>query len=100
MMEERIERYLREERGVESEVVREMLREKVMKYDDIAEEFGKWLEKRVYEENGVESGGYTAKRIHEMAPQLDGIGVFNFLVTLRDEPEEAKRFIDEGFVVK
>lgn len=98
-MEERIEKYLVEERGVKSDVVRGMLRKKVMKYDDIAEEFNRWLETRVYED-GVGIGMYTARKIHEMAPRLDGIGVFNFLVTLRDDPEEAKRFIDEGFVVK
>lgn len=98
-MQERIEEYLVEERGVESPVVRGMLREKVTKYDDIAEEFSRWLETREYEDE-VEVGGYTAKRIHEMAPQLAGIGVFNFLVTLRDEPEEAQKVIDEGFVVK
>ncbi len=99
MMEERIERYLREERRVESGVVRGMLRKKVMKYDDIAGEFEKWLETRVYED-GVGIGVYTAKKIHEMAPQLDGIGVFNFLVTLRDSPEEAMKYIDDGFAVK
>lgn len=98
-MEERIEKYLVEERGVKSDVVRGMLREKVMKYDDIAEEFNRWLETRVYED-GVGIGVYTARKIHEMTSRLDGIGVFNFLVTLRDDPEEAKRFIDEGFVVK
>ncbi len=98
-MEERIEKYLVEERRVESPVVRKMLREKVMKYEDIAEEFLRWLETREYEER-VEIGGYTAKRIHEIAPQLAGIGVYNFLVTLRDDPEGAKEIIDEGFVVK
>ena len=98
-MEERIEGYLRDEKKVESSVVREMLRKKVMKYDDIASEFLQWLETRGYDENGLEVGGYTAKKIVELAPRLDGIGVFNFLVTLRDDPEEAKKYITEGFRV-
>lgn len=98
-MEERIERYLREERGVTSEVVRRKLREKVMKYDDIAQEFARWLERREYEE-GLEIGGYTARGIYELAPRLDGIGVFNFLVTLRDDPEGAEEMIGEGFRVR
>lgn len=38
-MQERIEKYLVEEQRVESPVVRKMLREKVTKYEDIAEEF-------------------------------------------------------------
>ena len=99
MMGEKIEQYLRDERGVASDVVRRRLREKVMKYDDIAEEFGRWLEKREYE-RGVEVEGYTAQGIYELAPQLDGIGVFNFLVTLRDDPEGAKEMVREGFVVR
>lgn len=99
MMEEKIEQYLRDERGVASDVVRRRLREKVMKYDDIAEEFGRWLEKREYE-SGVEVEGHTAQGIYELAPRLDGIGVFNFLVTLRDDPEGAKEMIQEGFVVR
>lgn len=99
MMEEKIEQYLRDERGVASDAVRQRLREKVMKYDDIAGEFGRWLEKRGYE-SGVEVEGYTAQGIYKLAPQLDGIGVFNFLVTLRDDPEGAKEMIREGFVVR
>lgn len=99
MMRQEIERYLTEERGIESDVVREMLCDKVMKYDDIAEEFEKWLEVRAYED-GVRVGVYTARKIHELAPGLEGIGVYNFLVTLRDSPEEARKIMDEGFVVK
>lgn len=98
-MEEKIEKYLIEETGEESEVVRRRLMEKVLKYDDIAKDFVKWLETRNYGEMKVEVGGYTAGEIYTMAPMLDGIGVFNFLVTLRDNPEGAKKIIEEGFVV-
>lgn len=98
-MEEKIEEYLRGERQVESEVVREKLRQKVMKYADIAQEFETWLAEREYRD-GVEVQGYSAKKISEIAPGLSGIGVYNFLVTLRDDPEEAKKIIDEGFMVK
>ena len=99
-MEERIEKYLRDERGVRSEVVRRRLCEKVMRYDDIAGEFGRWLDIRSSEEGGVEVDGYRAQDIYEMAPMLDGIGVFNFLVTLRDDPEEGEKMIEEGFRVR
>lgn len=98
-MEEKIEKYLIEERGIESEVVREKLRGKVMKYDDIAQEFQQWLDEREFRD-GVNVEGYTAKSVSEMAPMLEGIGVYNFLVTLRDNPEEGKRIIDEGFMIK
>ena len=51
-------------------------------------------------EGGVEVDGYRAQDIYEMAPMLDGIGVFNFLVTLRDDPEEGEKMIEEGFRVR
>lgn len=51
-MEGRIQRYLREEKGIESAVVSQRLMEKVLKYEDIAQEFGRWLETREYEEGG------------------------------------------------
>lgn len=98
-MEERIERYLIDEKGVESEIVRQKLREKVMKYDDIVAEFDEWLDERRYRKEGIKVAGYGASDIYKMAPMLDGVGVFNFLVTLRDEPEEAERIIESGFVV-
>lgn len=98
-MEERIERYLVGERKVESAVVRKILQDKVMKYDDIAKEFVRWLETREYED-GIEIEGYTAKKIHEIALHLDGIGVYNFLVALRDDLVGARKIIDEGFVIK
>lgn len=97
-METKIEQYLVEVKKVESPVVREMLRNKVTKYDDIAGEFMKWLETQKYADDGLVVGDYTAKQIYEMAPELDGIGVFNFLVTLRERPEEARKIIESGFM--
>lgn len=75
-----------------------MMMDKIKKYDDIYDEFCCWLEKRNYDkENSVEVAGYTAKQIFELNPKLDGIGVYNFLVTLREEPERAKKYIESGF---
>lgn len=99
-MEEKVRKYLEDEAGDESEVVQEMLLEKVMKYDDIAAEFGRWLEARDYAGSKLEVGGYTAAEIYRMAPMLDGIGVYNFLVTLRDNPKVAREIIRSGFAVK
>ena len=100
MDKKKINDYLINEKGVKSEVVRKMLTEKVLKYDDIAKDFLRWLEVRNYDEAEVEVEHWTAKRIYNEAPILDGIGVFNFLVTLREEPEEAEKIIEEGFVVR
>lgn len=98
-MEEKVERYLRDEKGVNSEVARERLWKKVAKYDDILREFENWLEVREYAP-GVTIEGYSAQRIYGLAPRLDGIGVFNFLVDLRDNPDEAKQTIADGFRVR
>lgn len=83
-----------------SPVVREMLLAKVMKYDDIAEGFATWIKTQDYGAARAKAKGYTAEKIHELAPHLEGVGVFNFLVTLRDNPEEAKKIIESGFVAK
>jgi len=32
-----------------------------------------------------------------LAPFMDGVGIYNFLITLRERPENAKRIIAEGF---
>lgn len=75
-----------------------MMIDKIKKYDDIYNEFCYWLEKRNYDkENPIEVAGYTAKQIVELNPKLDGIGVYNFLITLREEPERAKKYIETGF---
>ena len=75
-----------------------MALKKIEKYEDICKEFCLWLEKRDYEfDNPLEVGGYTAKQIFELNPRLNGIGVYNFLITLREEPEVANKYIEEGF---
>lgn len=78
--------------------VADLLEKKVSKYDDIKAEFLHWLETRQYDvQSPVTVEGYSAAQIYEMAPGLDGIGVYNFLVDLRDDPEMAKRAIADGF---
>lgn len=77
----------------------ERLCEKVLKYTDIGNEFLEWLTKRDYSKvsNPISVGGYSARGIHELDPNLTGIGVYNFLVTLRDNPSLAKEIIKSGF---
>lgn len=78
----------------------EQVMNKIIKYEDILEDFCHWLETRdYYNENAVVVDGYSAQAIVDLAPMLDGIGAFNFLVDLRDQPERAKRIIREGFRV-
>lgn len=68
------------------------------RHDDIRAELEKWIERRDYpQDNPVTVEGYTAETICKLAPFMDGVGVYNFLVTLRERPDNAKRIIAEGF---
>ncbi len=92
--------YLIEEKNKVPEVATS-LTEKVCKYDDIKNEFLKWLKARNYDfDEPLSVSGYTAKDIVKIAPFLDGIGVFNFMVTLREKPETAAQYIKEGFKIR
>lgn len=74
---------------------------KIAQHPDLNKEFEDWIARREYEaENSIEIEGYTAKDIFELAPYLDGIGVFNFMVSLRERPESAKKIIADGFKFK
>jgi len=71
---------------------------KVSKYEDIRAEFEYWITNNKYiADNPLEVRGYTAQEIYKIAPFLDGLGVFNFMVTLREDPEKAKEYIISGF---
>ena len=92
--------YLIKEKN-KSPTVATMLAEKVCRYDDIKNEFLKWLKIRNYDfDDPLSISGYTAKDIIKMAPFLDGIGVFTFMVTLREKPETAAEYIKEGFTIR
>lgn len=77
----------------------ERLFKKVSKYEDIYLEFMNWLDNREYVD-GIRIENYSSEQIHTLAPHLSGIGVYNFMVTLRDNPELAKKIIESGFKVQ
>ncbi len=92
-----LEKYLVTERKITGGLMF-MVMDKIQKYDDIYDEFCYWLEKRNYDKpNPIAIEGYTAKQIFELNPKLDGIGVYNFMITLREHPEQAKEYIESGF---
>jgi hypothetical protein len=71
---------------------------KLSKYEDIRIEFELWIKNKTYStDNPLTVSGYTAQDICNLAPFMDGLGVFNFMVTLREDPEKAKEYIDGGF---
>jgi hypothetical protein len=68
------------------------------KHDDIRIELEQWIDTKEYpNDNCLAIEGCTAKMIFELAPFLNGVGVYNFMVTLRERPDNAKRIISEGF---
>ena len=68
------------------------------KHDDIRAELEKWIDKREYPQNNpLTIEGYTAEMISRLASFMDGVGVYNFMVTLRERPDNARRIIAEGF---
>ena len=68
------------------------------KHDDIRAELEKWIDKREYpQSNPLTIEGYTAEMISKLAPFMDGVGVYNFMVTLRERPDNARRIIAAGF---
>ena len=49
----------------------------------------------------VEVEGYTAKSIHEIAgDRLNPLGVYNYMIYLRENPEAAKAALDKRLVVR
>lgn len=98
--EDLIKRYIVEERGYQ-EIPAELLFQKIVKYDDIKDEFIKWLERRDFNfEPPLVVEGYSALAIADLAPWMDGLGVYNFLVDLRTQPKKAQAIITEGFKVR
>ena len=70
---------------------------KLCKYEDIKTEFIQWTENGQYPDNGIVIEGYSAKKISEIADFMSGVGVYNFMVTLRDNPEFGLESIKNGF---
>ena len=68
------------------------------KHGDIRIELESWIESQDFPKDApITVEGFTAEMISKIAPFMDGIGVYNFMVTLRERPDNAKRIIKEGF---
>lgn len=94
---EKIIQYFIREKNVTA-VVAKVLAKALTKYSDIEKEFIYWIDNRNFDApDALEIGGYSAKKIHEIAPFLDAAGVYNFMVTLRDDPAKAQNYIKNGF---
>ena len=89
--------YLLKEKKM-TDIVAKRSAEKVSKHEDICKEFEIWITNKTYvKDSPLVVGGYSAQDIYSLAPFMDGLGVFNFMVTLREDPARAKEYIDGGF---
>lgn len=81
-----------------NDIVSKKIFNDLSKYDDIFNEFTKYLVQKTYDiPNAINVEGYTAKQIAELNPNFKATGVYTFLNYLREKPEEAKETIRKGF---
>ena len=94
---EKIINYLVTERNQKPEVAAKIA-SSFRSHADILAELENWIEQQEYlQSDPVMVEGYTAEDISKLAPFMDGVGVYNFLITLRERPDNGKRIIAEGF---
>ncbi|SEM23192.1 hypothetical protein SAMN04487770_12958 [Butyrivibrio sp. ob235] len=91
-------KYFTEEKK-ETPVVARILEKPLVKYEDIRDAFLDWLVTRDYTDTPIVRE-YTPQKIHELNPGLDASGVYQFLVTLRDNPDKAEEYIKNNFSTK
>lgn len=73
--------------------------EKLNRNSDLKAEFHQWLKTRDFPENGIEVEGINAKALSETT-HLSPIGVYTFLIYLREKPEEALVKLKKGLPTK
>lgn len=94
-----IETYLRDELHLREVDLHNRL-EEFGRHPDIAGELEVWINTRQYPSDGIEVDGLTAKDIKAKADFMTGAEAYNFLITMREEPELAQKYIAEGFPVE
>jgi hypothetical protein len=94
---EKIKSYLINTRNQKPEVAAKIVIP-LEKHDDIRAELEGWIELQEYpKDNPLTIEGYTAEAISKIATFMDGVGVYNFMVTLRERPDNARKIIADGF---
>lgn len=94
---ETIVKHFKEEEKM-NDVVSKILFKDLSKYDDILNEFTKYLTQRTYDIDGaIEINGYTAKKVAELNPAFHATGVYTFMELLRDDFAKAEEIIKGGF---
>lgn len=88
-----IQRYLMEQLNLNEYRAKEEYKN-LHRHADIEQEFANYILGKE-EESYIKVEGYTAKDLHENYP-LSILGAYNYLISLREEPEEALQLLKEG----
>lgn len=94
ILRERIERYLTDECRL-SENRMKMTIKKFARQRDIYFEFAEFVEKKEFTVNGIEIHGFNAKTLNMNYP-LSALGAYDYLIYLREQPEEALADLKKG----
>ncbi|MGI6249582.1 MAG: hypothetical protein ACOYJX_09375 [Acutalibacteraceae bacterium] len=96
-MQDSVFSYFVNELGKSEKRAAEML-QKLARHPDILAEFAVWVKMRTFpekEDGAIEVEGQTAKTLFE-STYLEPIGAYNFLIYLREKPEEALADLKKG----
>ena len=94
---EKLRKHLIDELGQSEEAALQVAK-KISKHDDILEELEHWIDNReLQKSNPLRVEGYAAEDISKLAPFMETVGLYSFLVTLRERPEVGKIIISNGF---
>ena len=91
----RIRKFLAESQNM-SPLAAEELLNKLKKHEDIYREFLEFIKTEEYPENGVKSGEYTSKILSERLSHFPAQNIYEFMIGLRDNPDQFEKFILEG----
>ncbi|MCL2152157.1 MAG: hypothetical protein FWH57_04230 [Oscillospiraceae bacterium] len=98
MSEETILNYLTTELKIPKKVAENNI-VKFKRHPDIMDEFVDWIKNRAFPENAISVEGYTAQLLNKTT-FLSVVGSYNYLISLREEPEESLKDLKEGFVIE
>lgn len=65
------------------------------RHPDIMKEFCEWIDTRAFPEKAISVEGYTAQVLNSTT-YLSALGAYNFLIYLREKPEEAIEDLKAG----
>lgn len=74
--------------------------EMINRHPDIKRELEDWIKNKQYKQNGICVEGFTAGSLAKISKYINGEAAFIMLIKLRENPDEAKRQIANGFKVK